>query len=571
VKLWDARTGQVVRTFEGHADKIQDLAFHPDGGQVASAGWDGTIRLWDAASGRPGKTLGRHVAPVFSVAYSPDGRLLASAAQNGNVKIWDLATGRAVQSLTGHAGAVLNLAFGPDGRYLAYGGGDATVRVWDVESAVERVVFRGHTAPVECVDFTPDGQRLASCSPKDGRVFVWDLTRHPEYAVFAHTEADVEALAFHGDGRRVLSVTAHGNLQGWDAATGVLAEERRLPMKPRLGQAGPAVAFAPGGGRLAAPCADDDGRVRIWDTRTGAEALALPSSARATCVRYSEDGLLLATAHEGPGDNPASEIGVWDARTGKRLARLTPAGRVLNLAVRPGGSWLAWSGTGGAVELLHWPTGRKGPALPPAAGSVHALAFGPGGQVLAYAGSEARSVRLQRLAPGEREDELLASAAPDLPAPRMLWDLTFSLDGKRLAGISRDVVKLWDVDAGVDILTLRGAPQRYWDAPFNPRVAFSPDGARLAGSNWDESFSIWDADPAVDQEADRGRQARRRQCADARATFWHLQEAEQCLRHRNPRAARFHLDRLRDVPLPEPLQLRKEGLLRRLAASPREK
>src|SRR5262249_18731539 len=144
-----------------------------------------------------------------------------------------------------------------DGRYLAYSGGDSTVRVFDVEAGVERMAFRGHTAAVEGIHFSPDGQRLASVSPGRGIVKIWDLTRHPEHATFARTGPDIEALAFQPNGKNLVSVTVGGKLQIWDANTGVLQEERRLPMSDQILSPAVLASFTPCARRLAARSRED--------------------------------------------------------------------------------------------------------------------------------------------------------------------------------------------------------------------------------------------------------------------------------------------------------------------------
>ena len=63
----------------GHAEKIDAIAFTPDGRYLASGSSDRTIKLWDAVAARELRTLSGNAGGVRALAFSPDGATLASA------------------------------------------------------------------------------------------------------------------------------------------------------------------------------------------------------------------------------------------------------------------------------------------------------------------------------------------------------------------------------------------------------------------------------------------------------------------------------------------------------------
>ncbi len=86
--LWNAHTGEHIRTFTGHTGDVNSVVFSPDGKTIMSAGvsydkekWErvgGEIHLWDANTGEHLKTLTTESESVNSVAFSPDGKTIVS-------------------------------------------------------------------------------------------------------------------------------------------------------------------------------------------------------------------------------------------------------------------------------------------------------------------------------------------------------------------------------------------------------------------------------------------------------------------------------------------------------------
>src|SRR6266508_5203492 len=98
---------------------IFGIGFNRDGRMLATGNFNGTVKLWDVRSGRLLRTLDGHTDVVYKGVFSPDEKSLASCSRDGKIKLWDLATGNELRTFTGHTRPVKAVAFSPDGRMIA--------------------------------------------------------------------------------------------------------------------------------------------------------------------------------------------------------------------------------------------------------------------------------------------------------------------------------------------------------------------------------------------------------------------------------------------------------------------
>jgi RNA polymerase sigma factor (sigma-70 family) len=136
------------------------FAFSPDGRQIAVAYFGGALMLLNGRTCAERKrlvagvnvadidriliTVGKPPNRIQALAFSPDGRWLASAGTDTDIYLWETATGKEVLRLPGHEAEVSTLAFAPDGRTLFSYGQDGQGYLWDLaprQSADSRVTL----------------------------------------------------------------------------------------------------------------------------------------------------------------------------------------------------------------------------------------------------------------------------------------------------------------------------------------------------------------------------------------------------------------------------------------------
>jgi WD40 repeat protein/uncharacterized caspase-like protein len=470
IKLWDAATGALIRTFED-SGSVRSVAFLPDGSRVLSGGSDKMIKLWDAATGALIRTLPGHSAAVTSVAFSPDGSRVLSGSSDKTIKLWDAATGALIRTLPGHSAAVTSVAFSPDGSRVLSGSSDKTIKLWDAATGAPIRTLPGHSAEVVSVAFSADGNRVLSGS-NDKTIKLWDAATGAPIRTMQGQSAAVTSVAFSPDDSRVLSggkFPAGNTIKLWDAGTGALIRTFQ-----GQSQGFQSVAFsANGGGRVLA--GGNDKTIKLWNAATGALIRPIEGhTGTVWSVAFSPDGSRVLSG------STDKTIKLWDAATGAPIRTLQGhSASVRSVAFLPDGSRVLSGSSDKTIKLWDAATGALIRTLQGHSAEVVSVAFSPDGSRV-LSGSNDKTIKLWDTATGALIHTFEGHTG-------LVWDV--AADGGRvLSGSNDKTIKLWDATTGALIRTFEG------HSASVRSVAFLPDGSRvLSGSN-DGTVRIWNSE-----------------------------------------------------------------------------
>ena len=250
----------------------------------------------------------------------------------------------------------------------------------------------------------------------------------------------------------------------------------------RLGKGGVSyedqgIAFSPDGSRLAVATS-----IGIWfyDTETFDELVLLTGqTGEVTAVAFSPDGTTLAA---GSGQVWEETLKLWDVETGQNIATFQEQkGLVGSVSFSPDGTKLAAAGKLWNVETRQQLDMLQDKGLSD-------LTFSPDGKILA--GTSRRTfprtsrndppmdegvVKLYDVETGQPLNTLIATRRTKWGEPReRVESIAFSPDSTKIASAAGRDVKLWDVETGENIATFQGQKGKV------ESIAFSPDGTKIA-------------------------------------------------------------------------------------------
>jgi WD40 repeat protein len=323
----DAPIGPVPATWQGHTNRVRNLAWTDDGkfvvsvsGDIGSMVGDGntrlpdfSIRVWDASRGTQIHMFEME-EPVVGLAGSPGGRLAVFGnsgvyrngrfvdAKDRNLRMFDvlekkqihypgtgdpMAPGGEIPAqprFQGSDGTVFDTSFSPDRRLVAsVANGNDNLFVW--ETATGKLLMRGREAPplgflqgFRAIRFTPDGRQIV-CAGYN-RIWVYDVAtgrrtatllshRDLVWALAVMQTPDGKMMAISGGGSRD-DFNSGGQVPGnRDYAIRLWNLETRREVRKFVGHQHDVLSlvFRPKSQQFLS--ASLDGTIRLWDGDTG--------------------------------------------------------------------------------------------------------------------------------------------------------------------------------------------------------------------------------------------------------------------------------------------------------------
>ena len=173
--IWSITTGEKLLGPLKHGGVVRGVKFSPDGGRLATACSDSTIRIFDAHNGDQFISIENPTRPnsFLPITWSTGQRLFA-VSEDYHIRSFDSSAGSLLAEWQIHESSdgPMAIALSANGKFVASSAG-RFVSFWDVSTHTQLGIVE-ETADLQCIALSPDGC-LATGSRESGSSTIWDL------------------------------------------------------------------------------------------------------------------------------------------------------------------------------------------------------------------------------------------------------------------------------------------------------------------------------------------------------------------------------------------------------------
>ncbi len=496
----------------------------PDGNNIATASYDGSVRLWDSRTSEPKSSELRHDSSVTKAEFSPDSQFLATGSSNGMVRVWRVSDGTIERTPYDRKEAIEGLQYSNDGRLLLTRT-KTSATVYEVasgESKLDPIGLSGSIVAAAFVGLERDSPKLF-LAYQDGdasQLQLWDTNTNKQ---IAHLKpGSIMRAAISPDLTHAATID-HQKITLWDLANGTkkhATETKRTLISVEFSKSGKDLLISGYNDwvqvwatdtlqPLAAPLTHyylingstfvgngervltwgDDSLAQIWNEKNG-ERIAEPMQ-HSNRVRFAEVGsvdeveVFLTTLSHGKSPNASTVPGaaqLWRIHQktppNDRSKGLEPTGYD-GIAISSDGRWLAIGKTTQEILVLETQTGL--PVCGPLRvdGGAWGLSF---------------SKDLSKLISTTSRGQVSIWSVPDgqlLQEPEHIHStiqpMELANDGKRFSTGSVDgFLRIWSILTGKILVEMKHGSE------INS-IGFSPDSRWIASAGEDHLVHIWDS------------------------------------------------------------------------------
>jgi WD40 repeat protein len=402
-----------------HSDWVRDVAFPANTSWFATASDDARVRIWDLNSGKERLILFQEGA-ITHVKISPDGKWIAATGEDNTVRVWSVYTGvEAFEIPLDTYGAAL--AFSKDNGRLISADGDGGIGIWDISGMRAPLGYVPFDKLTWISKFTPTGDKLIAADAN--RVWlldpesISDLGARPPANSVREFENDIYDLVISPDSQRI-GLSTYAN----EYVIYNLTTRNKLEVNPSTDAY--AIAFSADGSRFITGTTEGD--VEVWDVTTAGQI---------NSINIGEYIYSIASSPSGTAVGVADKIILLDVNAEQKRLELESPGENRFVAFNSDGSRLAAANSAGQVQIWKYENGNFEPLKNVKKQQPYSLTFNSQGNFLAVA--TLNNVYIIDVDKGEEVSRI--------PHKGIVYNVSFSPDGTRLATASLKMIQLWDL------------------------------------------------------------------------------------------------------------------------------